>query len=92
MKYVCLIYNREKNPGETQPGRNALTVRMRNGRLSATEGPAAEGPTADSREWLHGVILIRARDLNDAVRIASRMPEARLGSVEIRPVEDSDPE
>ncbi|HEV2282768.1 MAG TPA: YciI family protein [bacterium] len=83
MKYVCLIYNKEKDPGGTARGGEALTVRMRNGRLSAAAGPAA-----DPDERLHGVILIQARDLNEAIRVASRMPEARLGSIEIRPVEE----
>jgi hypothetical protein len=83
MKYVCLIYNKETTSGEAAArGRDALTIRVRNGRLSATDGPA--GPD----ERLSGVILIRARDLNDAIRVASRMPEAQLGSIEIRPVEE----
>ena len=82
MKYVCLIYNKEQDPhGAAVRGRDALTVRVRNGRLSATEGPAG-----DPEERLHGVILIDARDLNDAVRLVSRMAEARSGSIEIRPV------
>jgi hypothetical protein len=84
MKYVCLIYNKEETSGEAAAGgRDALTIRVRNGRLSATDGPAA-GP----EERLSGVILIQARDLNDAIRVASRMPEAQLGSIEIRPVEE----
>ncbi|MHB8731253.1 MAG: YciI family protein [bacterium] len=84
MKYVCLIYNKEEDPGRAAArGRDALTVRMRNGRLSAVEGPAA-----DPEVRLCGVVLIRARDLNDAIRAASRMPEAQSGSIEIRPVEE----
>ncbi len=84
MKYVCLIYNKKKDPdGAAAHGRDALTVRVRNGRLSAAEGPAA-----DPEERLHRIVLIQARDLNDAVRVASRMPEAQFGSIEIRPVEE----
>ena len=83
MKYVCLIYNREKDDEAAGHGRDALTVRMRNGRLCATEGPVA-----DPEERLHTVILIQARDLNDAIRVASGLPQARVGSIEIRPVEE----
>jgi hypothetical protein len=61
----------------------ATTVRVRNGKLSATDGPFAE-----TTEQLGGFILIEARDLNEAIRIAGRIPGARLGSVEVRPVID----
>jgi hypothetical protein len=61
----------------------AITVRVRDGRLSATDGPFAE-----TNEQLGGFVLIEARDLNEAVRIAGRIPSARLGSVEVRPVVD----
>jgi hypothetical protein len=61
----------------------AVTVRVRDGRLSATAGPFAE-----TVEQLGGFLLIEARDLNEAVRIAGRIPSARLGSVEVRPVID----
>lgn len=63
----------------------ATTVRVRNGRVSTTEGP-----TADSKEQLCGFLLINARDLNEAIRVASKMPEARLGSIEVRPIRESD--
>jgi len=65
-----------------QSTRTAATVRMRNGRLSVTDGPFAE-----TRETLGGFFLVDARDLNEAIRIASRWPSARLGSIEVRPVE-----
>ena len=61
----------------------AITVRVRDGRLSATDGPFAE-----TNEQLGGFVLIEARDLNEAVRIAGRIPSARLGSIEVRPVID----
>jgi hypothetical protein len=61
----------------------ATTVRVRNRRLSATDGPFAE-----TREQLGGFVLIEARDLNEAIQIAGRLPSARLGSVEVRPVID----
>jgi hypothetical protein len=61
----------------------AMTVRVRDGRLSATDGPFAE-----TNEQLGGFLLIEARDLNEAVRIAGRIPSARIGSVEVRPVID----
>lgn len=61
----------------------AMTVRVRNGRLSATDGPFAE-----TNEQLGGFVLIEARDLNEAVQLAGRIPSARIGSIEVRPVID----
>jgi hypothetical protein len=61
----------------------AVTVRVRDGRLSATAGPFAE-----TVEQLGGFLLIEARDLNEAIRIAGRIPSARVGSIEVRPVID----
>ena len=61
----------------------AMTVRVRNGRLSATDGPFAE-----TNEQLGGFALIEARDLNEALQIAGRIPSARIGSIEVRPVID----
>jgi hypothetical protein len=61
----------------------AMTVRVRDGRLSATDGPFAE-----TTEQLGGFLLIEARDLNEAIRIAGRIPSARIGSIEVRPVID----
>jgi hypothetical protein len=57
----------------------ATTIRVRNGKLSISDGPCAE-----SNEQLGGFYLIEARDLNDAIRVASKMPPARFGSIEIR--------
>ncbi len=64
-----------------QPVQTATTVRVRNGKLSTTDGPFAE-----TKEQLGGFYLINARDLNDALQVASRIPSARLGSVEVRPI------
>ena len=66
-----------------QPVRTATTVRVRNGKMSLTDGPFAE-----TKEQLTGFYLIEARDLNDAIQVASRIPSARTGSVEVRPVVD----
>ena len=114
MKYLCLIYENEKNwetippadgeaimneyfafsegirrsgqyvAGEAlQPTATATTVRVRNGKVSTTDGPFAE-----TKEQLGGFYLIEAKDLNDAIQVASRIPSARLGSIEVRPVMD----
>ena len=114
MKYLCLIYDEEKQmeamtkdeanafsgeyktltdeiiasghmvAGEAlHPVRTATTVRIRNGRMSTTDGPFAE-----TKEQLGGFYLIEARDLNDAIQLAARIPSARTGSVEVRPVVD----
>jgi hypothetical protein len=68
-----------------QPVHTATTVRVRNGKLSTTDGPFAE-----TKEQLGGFYLINARDLNDAVQVAAKIPSARLGSVEVRPVMEYD--
>ncbi len=66
-----------------QPVQTATTVGIRNGTVSTTDGPFAE-----TREQLGGFYIIRARDLNDALRVAAQIPSARLGSVEVRPVRE----
>jgi hypothetical protein len=114
MRYLCLIYNDEKNvstmskpeldglmgeyfaftedirkkghyvAGEAlQEVQTATTVRVRNGKVSTTDGPFAE-----TKEQLGGFYLIEARDLNDAIQVASKIPSARMGSIEVRPVVD----
>jgi hypothetical protein len=64
-----------------QPVSTATTVRIRNGRMSTTDGPFAE-----TREQLGGFYLIEARDLNEAIQVAAKIPSARFGSIEVRPV------
>src|ERR1043165_7520568 len=110
MKYLCLIYDEEKNlaamskdeftalmgeyfaftkdlrqsghylgGNDLQPVKNATTVRVRNGRVSATDGPFAE-----TKEQLGGYYLIEAKDPTEAIQIAAKIPSARLGSIEVR--------
>ena len=64
-----------------QPVSTATTVRVRNGKVSVTDGPFAE-----TKEFLAGFYMIEARDLNEAIQIASRIPPAQVGSIEIRPI------
>ena len=64
-----------------QPTQTAATVRVRNGKTSTTDGPFAE-----TKEQLGGFYLVEAKDLNEAIQVASRIPSARFGSVEVRPV------
>lgn len=64
-----------------QPVSTATTVRVRNGKLAVTDGPFAE-----TKEFLAGFYMIEARDLNEAIQIASRIPPATVGSIEIRPI------
>jgi len=68
-----------------QPIDTATTVRVRNGKLSVTDGPFAE-----TKEQRAGFYLIEARDLNDAIQAASKIPPAREGSIEVRPVRELD--
>jgi hypothetical protein len=71
---------------ELQPTAAATTVRLRGGRVSATDGPFAE-----TKEQLGGYYLIEAKDLNEAIQIAARIPSARIGSIEVRPVQEMSP-
>jgi len=64
-----------------QPTATATTVRVRNGKMSTTDGPFAE-----TREQLGGYYLLEAKDLNEAIQIASKIPGAKTGSVEVRPI------
>jgi hypothetical protein len=66
-----------------EPAGSAVTIRVRNGKMSATDGPFAE-----TKEQLGGLVHIEATDLNDAIRIAGNLPIARLGMIEVRPAVD----
>jgi hypothetical protein len=66
-----------------QPAERAMTVRMRYNNMSATDGPFAE-----TKEHLAGFVLIEARDMEEATRLASGFPHARFGSIEVRPIYD----
>ena len=64
-----------------QSVQTATTVRVRAGRATITDGPFAE-----TKEQLAGFYMIEAKDLNEAIEIASKIPPARVGSIEVRPV------
>jgi hypothetical protein len=66
-----------------EPVKATMTVRVRNGQLSTTDGPFVE-----TKEQLCGYYLIEARDLNEAIQITARNPAARTGTIEVRPVRD----
>lgn len=68
-----------------QPTTTAKSVRVRNGKISTTDGPYVE-----TKEQLGGYYLIKAKDLNDAVQVASRIPGAEHGTVEVRPIMEFD--
>jgi hypothetical protein len=63
--------------------RKAATIRIRGGKVSITDGPFAE-----TREQLGGFYLIEAHDMEDAIRVATKMPPARLGCIEVRALRD----
>lgn len=65
------------------PVETATTIRVRDGKVSTTDGPFAE-----TKEQLGGFLMIDVRDLNDAIRVATHFPGARLGSVEVRPMKE----
>lgn len=66
-----------------QSAQTAVTLKVRNGQLSVTDGPFAE-----TKEQLGGFVLIEARDLNEAIQVAAKWPGARYGEIEVRPVEE----
>jgi len=71
------LYRRQS----TDPADTAITIRVRNGKVSTTDGPFAE-----TKEQLGGYYLIEAKDLNEAIQVAAKIPGARFGCVEVRPV------
>lgn len=84
----CVAYDTEIRDGgyclaseALQSVQTATTVRMRNGKLAVTDGPFAE-----TKEQLAGFYMIEARDLNEAIQIASKIPPARVGCIEVRPI------
>ena len=66
---------------ELKPTSLATTVRLRSGKTQLTDGPFAE-----TKEQLGGYYLIEAKDLNDAIQVASRIPSAKIGTIEVRPI------
>ena len=64
-----------------QPVETATTIRVRHGKVSTTDGPFAE-----TKEQLGGFVLIEARDLNDAIQVAAKIPMGRRGTIEVRPI------
>ena len=86
----CMAYDRSlRDAGHClasealQPVRTAASVRLRNGKVSVRDGPFTE-----TKEILAGFYLIDAADLNDAIQVASKMPPARVGTIEVRPVRE----
>ncbi len=63
------------------PADTAITVRVRNGKVFTTDGPFAE-----TKEQLGGYYVIEAKDLNEAIQVAAKIPGARFGCVEVRPI------
>jgi hypothetical protein len=68
------------------PVRTATTVRVRDGRVSVTDGPFAE-----TKEQLAGFYLVDAADMDEAIHLAAQIPPARIGSIEVRPVRELNP-
>lgn len=66
-----------------QSGRTAATLRVRSGKLLVTEGPFAE-----TKELIGGFFMIEAKDRQEAIAVASKWPSARLGAIEVRPIEE----
>lgn len=84
----CVAYDQSiRNSGQCiasealQSVHTATTVRIRNDKLIVTDGPFAE-----TKEQLAGFYMIEASDLNEAIQVAAKIPPARVGSVEVRPI------
>ena len=69
------------NGNELQPISTATPVRVRNGKRNVTDGPFAE-----TKEQLGGYYLVEARDLDEAIELAARIPSVRWGAIEVRPI------
>jgi hypothetical protein len=69
-----------------QQAYSASSVRLRNGKATVTDGPFAE-----TNEQIGGFVLLEANDLNQAIQLASRIPPARLGGIEVRPIMELNP-
>ncbi len=89
----CFAYDDELRKGGhfaggegLQSARNATTLRYRNGKVSITDGPYAE-----TKEQLGGILILEADDLNHAIQLMSRHPGVKAGPFEIRPAEDMTP-
>ena len=72
--------------GALQSVETATTLRIKSGKVLISDGPFAE-----TKEQLGGFIVIEARDLDEATRLASKIPPLRLGSIEIRPIQELEP-
>jgi hypothetical protein len=86
----CFAYDDELRRSGREVGgealtsaRNATTLRYRNNQVLVTDGPFTE-----TKEQLGGILVIEARDLNEAIQLISHHPGVRVGPFEIRPVED----
>ncbi|MEO1299860.1 MAG: YciI family protein [Cyanobacteria bacterium J06636_16] len=86
----CLAYDDELRQGghfiggeALQSIRNAVTLRLQNGKVAVTDGPYAE-----TKEQLGGILLLEARDLNHAIQLVSHHPGMRIGPFEIRPADE----
>jgi hypothetical protein len=84
----CVAYDEELRRGgrclaseALQPVETAATVRVRNGKVSVTDGPFAE-----TKEQLAGFYLVDAEDLGEAIQIAAKIPPAQVGCIEVRPI------
>ncbi|MFI5119619.1 MAG: YciI family protein [Thermoanaerobaculia bacterium] len=71
-----------KGGNPLQPTATATTVRLRGGKVLKTDGPFAE-----TKEQLGGYYLVDAKDLDEAIALAARVPSARFGSIEVRPIQ-----
>ena len=90
MMEECFAYDDELRRGghflggeALQSARNAVTLRIKNGSIDVTDGPYAE-----TREMLGGILLLEARDLNHAIALMSQHPGVKVGPFEIRPADE----
>jgi hypothetical protein len=81
MEYLLIVFDDPAELDKMTDAETATTVRVRGGKRLVSDGPCAE-----TNEHLVGYYLIAANDLDEAIAIAERVPSARFGAVEVRPV------
>jgi len=90
MKYLCLVYLDEKRldelPDEDCVEYDTAIRKSRHCIASEALESVTDGPFAETKEQLAGFYMIEARDLNEAIQLASKIPPARVGSIEVRPI------
>ncbi|MGV8842482.1 MAG: YciI family protein [Pseudomonas sp.] len=88
MKYLCLVYSNEQLLHDSPDSPRDEECFAYGESVQASKLSITDGPFAETKEQLAGFYLVDARDLNEAIQIAGKIPAVRVGSVEVRPVRE----